>query len=158
MGLLWWLSSKRSNAGEMGLIPVSGRPPGERNGNTLQDSCLGQEDRGAYCCCCWVTSVLSDSVRPHRWQPTRLPHPWDSPGKNTGVGCHFLLQCVKVKSLSRVRPSVTPTMGSQKTQTWLNNSTTMWITVRDFKASAMQHLQALEELGVCLSSFYLLIL
>jgi len=31
-------------------------------------------------------------VRPHRWQPTRLPHPWDSPGKNTGVGCHFLLQ------------------------------------------------------------------
>jgi len=37
-------------------------------------------------------------VRPHRWQPTRLPHPWDSPGKNTGVGCHFLLQCMKVKS------------------------------------------------------------
>ena len=42
---------------------------------------------------------------PHRRQPTRLPHPWDSPGKNTGVGCHFLLQCVKVKSLSRVRLS-----------------------------------------------------
>ena len=38
--------------------------------------------------------------RPHRWQPTRLPHPWDSPGKNTGVGCHFLLQCMKVKSES----------------------------------------------------------
>ena len=35
---------------------------------------------------------------PHRQQPTRLPHPWDSPGKNTGVGCHFLLQCMKVKS------------------------------------------------------------
>ena len=35
---------------------------------------------------------MSDSVRPHRWQPTRLRHPWDSPGKNTGVGCHFLLQ------------------------------------------------------------------
>ena len=35
---------------------------------------------------------------PHRWQPTRLPHPWDSPGKNTGVGGHFLLQCMKVKS------------------------------------------------------------
>ena len=34
---------------------------------------------------------------PHRQQPTRLPHPWDSPGKNTGVGCHFLLQCMKVK-------------------------------------------------------------
>ena len=41
---------------------------------------------------------MSDSVRPHRWQPTRLPHPWDSPGKNTGVGCHCLLQCTKVKS------------------------------------------------------------
>ena len=42
------------------------------------------------------------SVRPHRWQPIRLPHPWDSPGKNTGVGCHFLLQCMKVKSESEV--------------------------------------------------------
>ena len=51
---------------------------------------------------------MSDSVRPHRRQPTRLSCPWDSPGKNTGVGCHFLLQCVKVKSLSRVRPPVTP--------------------------------------------------
>ena len=48
------------------------------------------------CCCCWVASVVSDSVRPHRQQPTRLPRPWDSPGKNTGVGCHFLLQCMKV--------------------------------------------------------------
>ena len=38
----------------------------------------------------------------HRRQPTRLPHPWDSPGKNTGVGCHFLLQCMKVKSESEV--------------------------------------------------------
>ena len=41
---------------------------------------------------------MSDSVRPHRRQPTRLPRPWDSPGKNTGVGCHFLLQCMKEKS------------------------------------------------------------
>ena len=39
-----------------------------------------------------VASVVSDSVRPHRRQPTRLPRPWDSPGKNTGVGCHCLLQ------------------------------------------------------------------
>ena len=45
---------------------------------------------------------MSDSVRPHRWQPTRLPLPWDSPGKNTGVGCHFLLQCMKVKGESEV--------------------------------------------------------
>ena len=50
------------------------------------------------CCCCWVAAVVSDSVRPHRRQPTRLLRPWDSPGKNTGVGCHFLLQCMKVKS------------------------------------------------------------
>ena len=45
---------------------------------------------------------MSDSVPSHRWQPTRLPRPWDSPGKNTGVGCHFLLQCMKVKSESGV--------------------------------------------------------
>ena len=43
-----------------------------------------------------------DSVRPHSRQPTRLPGPWDSPGKNTGVSCHFLLQCMKVKSESEV--------------------------------------------------------
>ena len=48
---------------------------------------------------------MSDSVRPHRWQPTRLPRLWDSPGKNTGVGCHFLLQCRKVKSESEVAQS-----------------------------------------------------
>ena len=48
---------------------------------------------------------MSDSVQPHRRQPTRLPHPWDSPGKNTGVGCHFLLQCIKVKSESEVAQS-----------------------------------------------------
>ena len=45
---------------------------------------------------------MSDSVPPHRWQCIRLPRPWDSPGKNTGVGCHFLLQCMKVKSESEV--------------------------------------------------------
>ena len=45
---------------------------------------------------------MSDSVRPHGGQPTRLLCPWDSPGKNTGVGCHFLLQCIKVKSESEV--------------------------------------------------------
>ena len=57
------------------------------------------------CCCCQVASVVSDSVRPHRRQPTRLPWPWDSPGKSTGVGCHFLLQCMKVKSESHVAQS-----------------------------------------------------
>ena len=48
---------------------------------------------------------MSDSVRPHRRQPTRLPCPWDSPGKNTGVGCHFLLQFMKVKSESETAQS-----------------------------------------------------
>ena len=48
---------------------------------------------------------MSHTVRPHRWPPTRLLRPWDSPGKNTGVGCHFLLQCMKVKSESEVAQS-----------------------------------------------------
>ena len=47
-------------------------------------------------------------LRPHRRQPSRVFCPWDSPGKNTGEGCHFLLQCVKVKSLSHVRLFTTP--------------------------------------------------
>ena len=54
---------------------------------------------------CQVASVMSDSVRPHRRQPTRPRRPWDCPGKNTGVGCHFLLQCMKVKSESEVAQS-----------------------------------------------------
>ena len=54
---------------------------------------------------------MSDSVRPHRWQPTRLPCPRDSPGKNAGVGCHFLLQCMKVKSESEVAQSC-PTLSN----------------------------------------------
>jgi len=55
---------------------------------------------------------MSDSVRPHRWQPTRLPRPWDSPGKNTGVGCHVILQCMKVKSESEVAQSC-PTLSDR---------------------------------------------
>ena len=58
-----------------------------------------------HCCCCWVTSVVSGSVRPQRRQPTRMLCSWDSPGKNTGVGCHFLLQCMEVKSESGVAQS-----------------------------------------------------
>ena len=58
------------------------------------------------CCCCGcVASVVSNFVRPHKQQPTRLPRPWDSPGKNTGVGWHFLLQCMKVKSEREVAES-----------------------------------------------------
>ena len=54
---------------------------------------------------------MSDSVRPRRRQPTRLPRPWDSPGKNTGVGCHFLLQRRKVKSEREVAQSC-PTLSN----------------------------------------------
>ena len=54
---------------------------------------------------------MSDSVQPHRRQPTRLPRPWDSPGKNNGVGCHFLLQCMKVRSESEVTQS-SPTLSN----------------------------------------------
>ena len=74
---------------------------------------------------------MSDSVRPHRRQPTRLPCPWDSPGKNTGVGCHFLLQCMKVKSESEVAQSyptlwapwtaahqAPPSMGFSRQECW----------------------------------------
>ena len=56
---------------------------------------------------------MSNSMRPHRWQPTRLHCPWDSPGNNTGLGCHFLLQCVKVKSQSEVTQSC-PTLSDSK--------------------------------------------
>ena len=61
-------------------------------------------------------------MRPHRWQPTRLPHPWDSPGKNTGVGCHFLLQCMKVKSESEVAQSC-PTLHNLMDCSLLGSST-----------------------------------
>ena len=65
-----------------------------------------QTKGGKSCCrCCWVASVVSDSVQPYRRQPTRFLHPWDSSGKNTGVGCHFLLQWTKVKSESEVHQS-----------------------------------------------------
>ena len=69
---------------------------------------------------------MSDSVRPHRQLPTRLPRPWDSPGKNTGVGCHFLLQCMKVKckvkSLSRVRLLATPWTAAQQVSLFMGFS------------------------------------
>ena len=88
-----------------GIFPTQGLNPGlphcgrilyqlSHQGSPILSCCC--------CCCCCVASVVSDSVRPQRRQPTRLPHPWDSPGKNTGVGFHFLLQCMKVKSESEV--------------------------------------------------------
>ena len=66
---------------------------------------LFRNDQGPAAAAAAVTSVVSDSVWPHIRQPTRLPWPWDSPGKNTAVGCHFLLQCMKVKRESEVAQS-----------------------------------------------------
>ena len=65
---------------------------------------FGEELKGSYYYY-YIASVVSDSVRPHKQQPIRLRGPRDSPGKNTGVGCHFLLQCMKVKSESEVARS-----------------------------------------------------
>ena len=69
------------------------------------------------------------TLQPHRWQPTRLPRPWDSPGKHTGVGCHFFFQCMKVKSESEVTqlcPTLSdpmdfrapPSMGFSRQEYW----------------------------------------
>ena len=68
-------------------------------------------DKESACCCCLVASVVSYTMWPHRRQPSRSRRPWDSPGKNTGVGCHFLLQCMKVKSESEVTQSC-PTLSN----------------------------------------------
>ena len=78
---------------------------GRANGKGSSSGNAGPRTGVSPCCCCQVLSVVSDSVQPHRWQPTRLPRPWDSPGKSTGVGCHCLLQCMKVKSESEVTQS-----------------------------------------------------
>ena len=72
---------------------------------------------------------MSDSVRPRRRQPTRLPHPWDSPGENTGVGCHFLLQRRKVKSESEVAQSC-PTLS--------NPWTAAYQAPRDYQARVLE--------------------
>ena len=64
------------------------------------------------CCCSWVASVVSDSVRPHGLQPTRLRRPWDSPGKNTGVGCHFLLQWTWILNKGEVPNALAPPLKS----------------------------------------------
>ena len=87
------------------------------------------------CCCCCVASVVSNSVRPHRWQPTRLPRPWDSPGKNTGVGCHFLLQCMEVKSesLDSILKSRDITNKGPSSQSYGFSSSHEWMWELDYK-------------------------
>ena len=84
--------------------------PSQSSTTRFQINCQGCI-KPSSCCCCSVASVVSNSMRPHGRQPTRLCHPWDSPGKNTGVGCHFLLQCMKVKSQSEVTESC-PTLSN----------------------------------------------
>ena len=86
------------------------------------------------CCfwyCCSVSSVVSDSVRPHRQQPTRRPCPWDSPGKNTGEGCHFLLHANIHWTTKKKQES------SRKTSTSASLTTpkplTVWITTNSGK-------------------------
>ena len=88
------------NAGELGLIPGLGRSPGEWKGYPLQYSglensmdCIDMElwrvrhDWVTFTCRLYTCNILATP-----WQPCQAPCPWDSPGKNTGVGCHFLLQ------------------------------------------------------------------
>jgi len=119
------LPANAGDARDPGLILGLRRSPRVVNGNPLQYSCLGKfhGQRSLAGLSPWHCkesdmtehALLShfSRVRPcatHRPQSTRLPHPWDSQGKNTGVGCHFLLQCMKVKrkSPSHVRLFETP--------------------------------------------------
>ena len=97
---------------------------------------------------------MSDSVRPHRRQPTRLPRPWDSPGKNTGVGCRFLLQCVKVKSESEVAqscPTLSNPMGCSPPGSSIHGifqATVLCIKWASLVAQTVKHLPATQETWV----------
>ena len=88
---------------------------------------------------------MSDSVRPQRWQPTKLPRPWDSPGKNTGVGCHFFLQRMKLKSESEVTQSC-PTL-SDSMDCSLPGSSIHGIFQARVLAAAAKSLQSCPTLG-----------
>ena len=87
-----------------GIFPTQGLNPGLSHCRQMLYH-LSHQGSPKMSCCCQDASVVSDSVRPHGLQPTRLLHLWDSPGKNTGVGFHFLLQCMKVESESEVTQS-----------------------------------------------------
>ena len=93
-----WLRLHTPNAGGQGLIPS------QRTRSHMPQLYI-------LCAAAAKSFQSCPTVRPHRQQPTRLPCPWDSPGKNTGVGCHFLLQCMKVKSESEVVQSC-PTLSN----------------------------------------------
>ena len=85
---------------------------------------------------------MSDSVQPHGWHPTRLPHPWDSPGKNTRVGCHFLFQCMKVKSESEVTQSC-PTLSDPMDHSPPGSSTHGIFQARVLEWGAMTNLDSI---------------
>ena len=105
--MAWQIKNLPANTGDAGLIPGSGRSPGGGNGNPLQYSCLENPMDKRSLLLLLLLSCFSRvrlCATPRR-QPTRLPRPWDSPGKDTGVGCHFLLQCMKVKCESEVAES-----------------------------------------------------
>ena len=100
---------------------------------------------------------MSDSVRPHRRQPTRLARPWDSPGKNTGVGCHFRLQCMEVKSESEVAQSC-PTLRDPMDCSLPGSSihglfqarVLVWVaiaflTIMDFKSNEIMNMEIYQE-------------
>ena len=115
------------NAGDPGLIPGSGRFPWRKEWWLLLLNC--------------IRAVMSDSVQPHRWQPTRLPDPWASPGEDTGVGCYCLLQCMKVKSeVAQSRPTLSdptdsslpgpPSMGFSRKEYW--SGSPVWLPAPTF--------------------------
>ena len=86
--------------------PTDGSPPGSPVPGILQARTLERVAISFFNACLHAKSLQScPTLWPHRRQPTRLSCPWDSPGKNTGVGCHFLLQCMKAKSESEVAQS-----------------------------------------------------
>ena len=100
---------------------------------------------------------MSDSARPHRW-PTRLPRPWDSPGKNTGVGCHFLLPCMKMKSESEVAQSCL-TLHDPIVYPDLNGQCYLIRIMKEilkviFKTSLSKHSLPQPAVPICFPSFY----
>ena len=94
-----------------------------KDGNTVYLD-IAKLDSCSATFCCQVTSVVSDSVRPHRWKPTRLFYPWDSPSKNTGWSCPFLLQGIFLTQGSNPFPAAPALSGEYFTTEppgkWLN--------------------------------------
>ena len=107
------------------------------------------------CCCCCVASVMSDSERPHRWQPTRLLHPWDFPGKSSGVGCHCLLWQPPVQAsvynLS-LQPLSLQFMSTQECSFQLHTKLLATFTRMFFKDSSTRHFLVVPWLGFHVST------